>query len=47
MREVPPLTVAVGVDVAEERKGLDLVAIDENRRVVARHGVSPWMRPPS
>lgn len=38
MREVPPLTVAVGVDVAEERKGLDLVALDHDHRIVASHG---------
>ena len=30
--------VAVGIDVAEARKGIDLVAIDRNRRVVASHG---------
>ena len=27
--------VAVGIDVAEERKGLDLVALDADRKVVA------------
>lgn len=30
--------VSVGVDIAEERKGLDLVALDSARRVVASHG---------
>jgi predicted nuclease with RNAse H fold len=30
--------IAVGVDVAEERKGLDLVAFDLDRHVVANHG---------
>jgi predicted nuclease with RNAse H fold len=30
--------VAVGIDVAEERKGLDLVALDGQRRVVASIG---------
>ncbi len=30
--------LAVGVDVAEERKGLDLVAIDSDRHVVASRG---------
>ena len=30
--------VAVGVDVAEERKGLDLVALDSQRRIVASYG---------
>jgi predicted nuclease with RNAse H fold len=30
--------IAVGVDVAEERKGLDLVALDADRRVVASRG---------
>jgi predicted nuclease with RNAse H fold len=30
--------VAVGIDVAEERKGLDLVALDGQRRVVASFG---------
>jgi len=30
------MSVAVGIDVAEERKGLDLVAIDGDRRVVTR-----------
>lgn len=32
------MAVAVGVDVAEERKGLDLVALDTNRRVVLSLG---------
>ncbi len=32
------MTIAVGVDVAEERKGLDLVALDHDRRIVASHG---------
>ena len=32
------MTVSVGIDVAEERKGLDLVALDGDRRVVARCG---------
>ena len=32
------MVIAVGVDVAEERKGLDLVALDADRRVVASHG---------
>jgi predicted nuclease with RNAse H fold len=32
------LVIAVGVDVAEERKGLDLVALDANRRVAASRG---------
>ena len=30
--------VAVGIDVAEERKGLDIVAIDRRRRIVASVG---------
>jgi predicted nuclease with RNAse H fold len=30
--------VAIGIDVAEARKGIDLVAIDRDRRVVASHG---------
>ncbi|HEX4863208.1 MAG TPA: DUF429 domain-containing protein [Acidimicrobiales bacterium] len=30
--------IAVGVDVAEARKGLDLVALDSSRQVVASHG---------
>ena len=30
--------LAVGVDVAEERKGLDLVALDSARQVFASHG---------
>jgi predicted nuclease with RNAse H fold len=30
--------VAVGIDVAEERKGLDLVALDANRRIVTSKG---------
>ena len=38
VRDVPPLRVAVGVDVAEERKGLDLVALDQDRRIVASRG---------
>lgn len=29
--------LAVGVDVAEERKGLDLVALDSSRHVAASH----------
>jgi predicted nuclease with RNAse H fold len=29
--------VSLGVDVAEARKGLDLVVLDDGRRVVARH----------
>lgn len=38
-RSIATLSVvlAVGVDVAEERKGLDLVALDSARRVVASH----------
>lgn len=32
------VVIAVGVDVAEERKGLDLVALDSDRRVVANRG---------
>jgi predicted nuclease with RNAse H fold len=30
--------IVVGIDVAEERKGLDLVALDQNRRVIASAG---------
>src|SRR6476660_1112714 len=30
------MTVSVGIDIAEERKGLDLVALDGDRRVVAK-----------
>jgi predicted nuclease with RNAse H fold len=30
--------ISVGVDIAEERKGLDLVALDGGRRIVASHG---------
>ena len=30
--------VAIGIDVAEPRKGLDLVALDERRGVLASHG---------
>ncbi len=30
------MAVSVGIDVAEERKGLDLVALDGDRRVVAK-----------
>ena len=30
--------VAIGIDVAEPRKGLDLVALDDDRRVLASHG---------
>jgi predicted nuclease with RNAse H fold len=30
--------IAVGIDVAEERKGLDLVALDQDRRVIASAG---------
>jgi predicted nuclease with RNAse H fold len=33
--------LAVGIDVAEERKGLDLVALDTDRRVVASAGRLP------
>lgn len=32
------MTVAVGIDVAEERKGLDLVALDRDQRVIASYG---------
>jgi predicted nuclease with RNAse H fold len=32
------VATAVGVDVAEARKGLDLVALDGDREVVANHG---------
>ena len=30
--------IAVGVDVAEARKGFDLVALDDQRRIVCSHG---------
>jgi predicted nuclease with RNAse H fold len=30
--------IVVGIDVAEERKGLDLVALDRDRRVIASAG---------
>lgn len=33
-----PLRIAVGIDVAEERKGLDLVALDEHHNLVASRG---------
>jgi predicted nuclease with RNAse H fold len=32
------INVSVGIDVAESRKGLDLVAVDQDRRVLASHG---------
>jgi predicted nuclease with RNAse H fold len=32
------LDIVVGIDVAEERKGLDLVALDRDRRVIASAG---------
>jgi predicted nuclease with RNAse H fold len=31
-------TISIGIDVAEPRKGLDLVALDDRRSVVASHG---------
>ena len=40
-REFPsarPTTVAVGIDVAEERKGIDLVALDTNRALLTSAG---------
>jgi len=33
-----PTTVAVGIDVAEERKGIDLVALDTNRALLTSAG---------
>jgi hypothetical protein len=35
---VPGATISIGIDVAEPHKGIDLVALDGGRSVLASHG---------
>jgi predicted nuclease with RNAse H fold len=37
-RHVSDAAISIGIDVAESRKGLDLVALDDDRHVLSSHG---------